>query len=63
MPKQIQNKELSQKIVLCIKKLRRAKNVTPEVFYFDAVIHLARKTKYDYCNTFQNSRVLRNFSS
>ena len=42
MPKQIQNNELSQKIVLCIKEIRKAKNVTLEAFYFDTGIHLAR---------------------
>lgn len=42
MPKQIKNNELSQKIVLCIKEIRKAKNVTLEAFYFDTGIHLAR---------------------
>jgi transcriptional regulator with XRE-family HTH domain len=42
MPKQIQNNELLQKIVLCIKEIRKAKNITLEVFYFDTGIHLAR---------------------
>ena len=42
MPKQIRNNELSQKIVLCIKEIRKAKNVTLEAFYFDTGIHLAR---------------------
>jgi transcriptional regulator with XRE-family HTH domain len=42
MPKQLQNNELSQKIVLCIKEIRKAKNVTLEAFYFDTGIHLAR---------------------
>ena len=42
MPKLLQNNELSQKIVLCIKEIRKAKNVTLEAFYFDTGIHLAR---------------------
>jgi transcriptional regulator with XRE-family HTH domain len=42
MPKQVINTELVQKIVVCIKLLRKSKNVTLEVFYFDTGIHLAR---------------------
>jgi transcriptional regulator with XRE-family HTH domain len=42
MPKQLQNTELSQRIVSCIKEIRRTKNITLEVFYFDTGIHLAR---------------------
>lgn len=42
MPKQIKNKELIEKIVLCIKQIRKSNNVTLEVFYFDTGIHLAR---------------------
>ncbi len=42
MPKQINNKELLDKIVLNIKKIRKSKNITLEVFYFDTGIHLAR---------------------
>lgn len=42
MPKQLQNKELIQQIVTGIKQLRKTKNVTLEVFYFDTGIHLAR---------------------
>ena len=42
MPKQIQNKELLQKIVLCIKGIRKTKSITLEAFYFDTGIHLAR---------------------
>ena len=42
MPKQLQNTELSKRIVFCIKELRKSKNITLEVFYFDTGIHLAR---------------------
>ncbi len=42
MPKQLQNIELSQRIVTCIKEIRKIKNTTLEVFYFDTGIHLAR---------------------
>ena len=42
MPKQLQNTILQEKIVLCIKHIRKSKNVTLEVFYFDTGIHLAR---------------------
>jgi len=42
MPKQLQNTELIQRIVFCIKELRKSKNITLEVFYFDTGIHLAR---------------------
>lgn len=42
MPKQIQNTELSKRMVFCIKEIRKTKNITLEVFYFDTGIHLAR---------------------
>jgi transcriptional regulator with XRE-family HTH domain len=42
MPKQLQNTDISQRIVFCIKELRKSKNITLEVFYFDTGIHLAR---------------------
>ena len=42
MPKQLQNSELTNKIVLIIKQLRKSKKVTLEDFYFDTGIHLAR---------------------
>jgi transcriptional regulator with XRE-family HTH domain len=42
MPKQFQNVELIEKIVVCIKQLRIANKITLEVFYFDTGIHLAR---------------------
>lgn len=42
MPKQVINSLLLQKIVICIKQIRKSKNVTLEVFYFDTGIHLAR---------------------
>jgi transcriptional regulator with XRE-family HTH domain len=42
MQKQLQNIELLEKIVFCIKQIRKSKNTTLEVFYFDTGIHLAR---------------------
>jgi transcriptional regulator with XRE-family HTH domain len=42
MPKQFQNEVLIKRIVFCIKEIRKTKNVTLEVFYFDTGIHLAR---------------------
>lgn len=42
MPKQYQNDVLIKRIVFCIKEIRKNKNVTLEVFYFDTGIHLAR---------------------
>ncbi len=42
MPKQYVNKILLHKIVVCIKQIRKSKNITLEVFYFDTGIHLAR---------------------
>ncbi len=42
MPKQLQNIELTQQIVVCLKKIRKSKQITLEVFYFDTGIHLAR---------------------
>lgn len=42
MPKQYQNIELLNKVILKIKELRKGKNVTLEHFYFDTGIHLAR---------------------
>jgi transcriptional regulator with XRE-family HTH domain len=42
MPKQLQNSELTQRIVTCIKQLRKEGSITLEVFYFDTGIHLAR---------------------
>lgn len=42
MPKQINNEELLDRIVFCIKEIRKSKKVTLEVFYFDTGIHLAR---------------------
>lgn len=42
MPKQLQNTELLQRIVFCIKEIRKTKNITLEAFYFDTGIHLAR---------------------
>jgi transcriptional regulator with XRE-family HTH domain len=42
MPKQLQNNDLLEKIVVCIKDIRKSKNITLEVFYNDTGIHLAR---------------------
>lgn len=42
MPKQLINTILVEKIVVCIKQIRKSKKITLEVFYFDTGIHLAR---------------------
>jgi transcriptional regulator with XRE-family HTH domain len=42
VPKQLQNSELLERIVFCIKEIRKTKSITLEVFYFDTGIHLAR---------------------
>ncbi len=42
MQKQYLNTELLEKVVACIKKIRKEKKTTLEVFYFDTGIHLAR---------------------
>lgn len=42
MSEQPQNSNLNQRIVFCIKEIRKKKNVTLEAFYFDTGIHLAR---------------------
>ncbi|MGI0056967.1 MAG: helix-turn-helix domain-containing protein [Nitrosarchaeum sp.] len=42
MPKQYQDKELLSDIIKCIKAIRKSKNITLEVFYFDTGIHIAR---------------------
>jgi transcriptional regulator with XRE-family HTH domain len=42
MPIQYQNKELLSDIIKCIKSIRKSKNVTLEIFYFDTGIHIAR---------------------
>ena len=42
MPKQYQDKELLNKIILTIKEVRKKHGVTFETFYFDTGIHLAR---------------------
>lgn len=42
MQKQFKNKELLNKVVLTVKEIRKSKNITLEVFYFDTGIHLAR---------------------
>lgn len=42
MQKQYLNTELLQKVIACIKEIRKSKKITLEVFYFDTGIHLAR---------------------
>lgn len=42
MSEQLQNINLNQRIVFCIKEIRKKKCITLEVFYFDTGIHLAR---------------------
>ncbi len=42
MQKQYQDKELLLKVISGIKALRKSKQVTLEVFYFDTGIHIAR---------------------
>lgn len=42
MPKQVKNTELLKSIVICIQQIRKSKNITLEMFYFDTGIHLAR---------------------
>lgn len=42
MPKQLHDEVLIKQIVLNIKALRKSKNITLEVFFFDTGIHLAR---------------------
>lgn len=42
MSEQPRNINLNHRIVFCIKEIRKEKNITLEVFYFDTGIHLAR---------------------
>ena len=42
MPKHYQNESILNDIVCCIKKIRKSKNITLEIFHFDTGIHLAR---------------------
>ncbi|WP_211223541.1 helix-turn-helix domain-containing protein [Flavobacterium filum] len=42
MPKQVKNTVLLKSIVICIQQIRKSKNITLEMFYFDTGIHLAR---------------------
>lgn len=42
MPKQYQDKELLNVIILTLKELRKVRGITLETFYFDTGIHLAR---------------------
>ena len=42
MSKQLLNINLNKRIVSCIKNIRKQKNITLEVFFFDTGIHLAR---------------------
>jgi transcriptional regulator with XRE-family HTH domain len=65
VPKQLQNSELLERIVFCIKEIRKTKSITLEVFYFDTGIHLARieqgkqnitvSTLFKICTYFQIS--------
>jgi transcriptional regulator with XRE-family HTH domain len=42
MQKQYQDKDLLDQIIAGIKAIRKSKDITLEVFYFDTGIHLAR---------------------
>ena len=42
MHEQYLDKELLLELVACLKAIRKSKNITLEVFYFDTGIHLAR---------------------
>lgn len=42
MQKQYQDEELLSKLIVCLKEIRKSKNITLEVFYFDTGIHIAR---------------------
>jgi transcriptional regulator with XRE-family HTH domain len=42
MSKEPVNSDFNQRIVFCIRQIRKEKNITLEVFYFDTGIHLAR---------------------
>lgn len=61
MPKQLKNKELLMRIVFCIKDIRRSKNITLEVFYFDTGIHLARIEQGKYNISVSTLEVICNY--
>jgi transcriptional regulator with XRE-family HTH domain len=42
MQKQYKDKELLEDVIRTLKYLRKSKNITLEVFYFDTGIHIAR---------------------
>ncbi len=42
MQKQYLNTELLNKVIACIKEIRKSKKITLEIFYFDTGVHLAR---------------------
>lgn len=42
MPKQYQDNELLEALILTLKELRKSRGITLETFYFDTGIHLAR---------------------
>lgn len=67
MPKQYQDEELLDTLILTIKELRKFRGITLETFYFDTGIHLARieqgktnitiSTLSKICNYFEISLV------
>lgn len=67
MPKQYQDKQLLNAIILTLKEVRKARGITLETFYFDTGIHLARieqgktnisvSTLAKICNYFEISLV------
>ena len=42
MQKQYKDEELLEDVIRALKDLRKSKNITLEVFYFDTGIHIAR---------------------
>jgi transcriptional regulator with XRE-family HTH domain len=42
MQKQYKDEELLEDVIRALKHLRKSKNITLEVFYFDTGIHIAR---------------------
>ena len=67
MPKQYQDEELLDALILTIKELRKFRGITLETFYFDTGIHIARieqgktnitiSTLSKICNYFEISLV------
>jgi len=67
MPKQYQDNELLEALILILKELRKSRGITLETFYFDTGIHLARieqgktnitiSTLSKICNYFEISLV------